>query len=85
MMRLVEEAPRSLMHAACKGANPDLFNATSGSVVFDALSYCDRCDVIQECHDYVRPVKSLFDGVCAASVWCNGLVIQPALFDEGEE
>ena len=74
-----------LQQAACKGADYRLFDATSGDAVFDALSYCDRCVVVQECHDYVKPRKSYFDGVCAASVWRDGKAINPTLFHEGEQ
>ena len=70
-----------LPDAACKGANPYLFDATSGDAVLDALSYCDRCTVIPECETLVRPRKSYYDGVCANKVWRDGKSIEPGLFD----
>ena len=73
-----------LMEAACKGANPQLFDFYEGTQVDDALSYCDRCPVIQECLDYVSPRRSYFDGVCAGKVWRNGSPHIPGLF-EGDE
>jgi hypothetical protein len=75
--------PRELMQAACKGANADLFDATEGDEVEDALSYCDRCPVTQTCEDYVQPRRSYFDGVCGGKVWRNGKRHTPGLFDEG--
>lgn len=67
--------------AACYGADPALFDATSGPAVEDALSYCDRCTVIRECLDHVKPKKSYFDGVAAGKVWRDGAQIDLALFD----
>lgn len=68
--------------AACLGADPRLFEATSGDRVLDALSYCDRCPVIPECEDVVKPRRSYFDGVAAGKVWRDGRVVkQDALFD----
>jgi hypothetical protein len=83
--KVTESPPWSLQQAACKGADPALFDATFGDPVFDALSYCDRCPVIPECEDYVMPHKCYFDGVAAAKVWRGGVEIDPALFEiEGE-
>jgi len=77
--------PRDLDEAACKGADPTLFDATFGDLVFDALSYCDRCDVRGSCLDYVQPHRFYYDGVVAGRVWRNGLEIEPELFKiEGE-
>lgn len=74
------------MDAACKGADPTLFDKVTGEQVFDALSYCDRCTVIEPCLEYVRPKPSLFSGVCGGKVWSNGVQGEPGLFDgEGEE
>lgn len=68
--------------AACLGADPRLFDAISGEAVLDALSYCERCPVIPECEDLVRPRRSYFDGVAAGKVWREGRVVkQDALFD----
>lgn len=67
-------------HAACKGADPRLFDATDGDAVEDALSYCDRCPVIRECEEYVKPRRSYYDGVCAGKVWANGSEVKLALF-----
>jgi hypothetical protein len=67
--------------AACIGADHTLFDAIGGELALDALSYCDRCPVITECHDLIQPRRSYFDGVAAGRVWHNGKVIQPdALF-----
>ena len=67
-------------NAACKGANPHLFDAIEGDTVDDALSYCDRCSVVRECEEYVKPRRSYFDGVCAGKVWANGREVELALF-----
>jgi hypothetical protein len=84
-MKTPHEAPRSLMDAACKGADPHLFDATFGEAVFDALSYCDRCNVIEACLDWVMPHRSYFDGVAGGKSWRGGKEIEPALFNiEGE-
>lgn len=66
--------------AACIGADPKLFNATSGDEAEDALTYCDRCPVTQECEDLIRPRRSLYDGVAAGKVWHNGVPVNPVLF-----
>lgn len=76
-------SPR-LEQAACKGANPQLFDFFEGNQIDDALSYCDRCPVTEECWEYVSPRRSYFDGVCAGKVWRNGRQHTPGLF-EGEE
>ena len=73
-----------LIEAACKGADPRLFDYCEGDQVDDALSYCDRCPVIKECLEYVAPRRSYYDGVCAGKVWKNGRLHTPGLF-EGEE
>lgn len=84
-MKTPLEAPMSLLRAACKGADPYLFDATFGEAVFDALSYCERCPVRDECFNYVQPHRHYFDGVAAGRLWRNGLEIQPELFNiEGE-
>ena len=85
MRKLTESPPWSLQRAACKGADPVLFDETFGERVFDALSYCDRCSVIPECEDYVQPRRSYYDGVCAGKVWRGGVRVDPVLFEyEGE-
>jgi hypothetical protein len=78
--KLTEGAPWSLQRAACKGADPVLFDETFGERVFDALSYCDRCPVIPECEDYVQPRRSYFDGVAGGRLWRNGNETEPGLF-----
>lgn len=70
----------TLPEAACIGADPRLFDATSGDLAEDALSYCDRCPVVPQCEDLVRPRRSYFDGVAAGKIWHNGAPAQPALF-----
>lgn len=77
----VSHTVRLMESAACKGADPRLFDATNGDAVDDALSYCDRCPVTRECEDYVKPRRSYFDGVCAGKVWSNGSEINLALFE----
>lgn len=73
---------RLYLEAACLGADPRLFEAISGDRAADALSYCERCPVIPECEDVVKPRRSYFDGVAAGKVWRDGRVIkQDALFD----
>jgi len=77
--------PRELEQAACKGADPFLFDNTFGDTVFDALSYCDRCNVRGLCEDWVQPKRSYFDGVAGGKVWRAGKEIEPQLFNiEGD-
>jgi WhiB family redox-sensing transcriptional regulator len=71
----------TLPDAACNGADPRLFDATSGELVEDALSYCDRCPVVKECEEVVRPKRSYFDGVAAGKVWKDGARVELALFN----
>lgn len=67
--------------AACHGADPRLFDAIAGDDVDDALSYCDRCPIIERCEEHVRPKQSYYDGVAAGKVWKNGVPVEPGLFD----
>lgn len=76
----MSRAPRELERAACKGADPSLFDATSGEEVFDALSYCERCPVTGPCQDWVKPARSYFDGVAAGRLWRHGSETDPGLF-----
>jgi hypothetical protein len=71
--------------AACIGADPNLFNATSGETAEDALSYCDRCDVRGGCDDLVKPRKSHYDGVAAGKVWKDGAPVEIGLFELREK
>lgn len=71
--------------AACKGANPRLFDAIAGDEVEDALSYCDRCPIIERCEEHVRPKQSYYDGVAAGKVWKHGVPTEPGLFDPRED
>lgn len=66
-----------MREAACKDANPTLFDHTEGIHVWEALYYCDRCKVQKECDEVVRPRKSYFDGVAAGKVWRNGQRVEP--------
>jgi WhiB family redox-sensing transcriptional regulator len=70
--------------AACRDADPGLFDAVEGIQVHYALSYCQRCEVVKECDAFVRPRKSFYDGVAAGKLWRNGRIVDPdqdALFD----
>lgn len=67
--------------AACNGADPKLFDATSGEQALDALSYCDRCEIIVRCETHVNPRGSFFDGVAAGRIWSNGIPSELGLFD----
>lgn len=64
--------------AACREADPGLFDVVDGPLVHMALSYCQRCEVTQECDTFVRPRRSLYDGVVAGRLWRNGRVIDAA-------
>lgn len=64
--------------AACKQADPSLFDAIDGPLVQDALSYCLRCEVTEECDTFVRPRRSLYDGVVAGRLWRNGRIVDDA-------
>jgi hypothetical protein len=65
-----------LSAAACRGADPGLFDDTRYPDALMALSYCDRCTVIDLCMSIVRPSKSGFDGVAAGIVWRNGYKVR---------
>jgi hypothetical protein len=58
--------------AACKDADPSLFDAVGGVLARYALQYCRNCPVQRECEEFVRPKKSWFDGVAGGKVWSNG-------------
>lgn len=68
--RLIEEA-------ACREADPYIFNFTDGPFVWIALRYCERCPVMRECDEFVRPRKSFYDGVAAGKAWRNGERVEP--------
>lgn len=59
-------------NAACKSADPSLFDAMGGMLALHALYYCRQCTVRRECEEFVRPRKSFFDGVAGGKVWSNG-------------
>lgn len=61
--------------AACKDADPTLFNATRPPETEAALTYCSKCVVTDICEIVIDPVGSLFDGVAAGKVWSNGFPI----------
>lgn len=70
--------------AACREADPGLFDMVEGPLVQYALAYCERCSVVKECDTFVRPRKSFYDGVVAGKLWRNGRIVDPdqdALFD----
>jgi WhiB family redox-sensing transcriptional regulator len=51
-MNLVPEPQPWAAHAACRGANPDLFFPPKGGPATPAKAYCARCPVRPECLDY---------------------------------
>ena len=70
--------------AACRDADPGLFDAVDGPYVQYALAYCQRCEVVKECDTFVRPRKSFYDGVAAGKLWRNGRIVdsdQDELFE----
>lgn len=58
--------------AACIGLPASLFDVTEGPEITEALKSCQVCTVSEECHDFVAPGTSFFDGICAGSVWIDG-------------
>jgi WhiB family redox-sensing transcriptional regulator len=66
-----------IQKAACREADPYIFNFTDGPFVWMALRHCERCPVVRECDETVRPRKSYFDGVAAGKVWRNGERVAP--------
>lgn len=64
-------------NAACREADPGLFDAVEGIRVTYALSYCGRCPVVKECDTFVRPRKSFYDGVVAGKLWRSGRIVDP--------
>lgn len=68
---------RLVAEAACRTADPYIFNFTDGPFVFMALRYCESCPVVKECDDVVRPRKSFYDGVAAGKAWRNGERVEP--------
>lgn len=66
-----------MLNAACKETDPGIFDQTEGPLVWQALYYCERCTVVKECDEVVRPRKSFYDGVAANKVWRNGERVEP--------
>ena len=70
--------------AACRDADPGLFDAVEGPYVQYALAFCARWPLVEECDTFVKPRKSFYDGVAAGKVWRNGRIVDPeqdVLFD----
>ena len=63
--------------AACRGADPTVFDAVEGELVLLALSYCSRCLVRRQCNEFVKPQRSYYDGVVAGHLWRYGRKVEP--------
>ena len=66
-----------LERAACANIDPALFDHFVFPQAASAISVCNRCTVIEQCMNWVRPSKSYFDGVAAGVVWRNGYRVRP--------
>jgi hypothetical protein len=58
--------------AACKDADPKLFDADDPSTAGPARAFCKTCTVTDLCELVIRPASSGYDGVCADRVWYHG-------------
>lgn len=45
--------------ARCKGANPNVFILDQGYTAAEAIKYCIKCTVREECKDYARRTGSV--------------------------
>ena len=63
--------------AACRDADPTIFDKTEGYTVSVALGYCAECMVKKECEALVRPRSGFFDGVAGGKIWRDGRRIDP--------
>lgn len=54
--------------AACRGAEPEVFDGRSAADEVEALGYCRTCPVIAQCMDWVRHDRK-FTGIAAGRVW----------------
>ena len=72
---------RLYAEAACKNANPILFDQVEHNGLADeALKLCESCPVSIQCFAIVDPHNSYFDGVCAGLVWRNGRsIVAPSI------
>ena len=63
---LVGPRPAWQTHAACRGMGVDLFFPALGESTEPARAICARCEVSQECIDYVMDAESGAPGVWGA-------------------
>lgn len=63
--------------AACRDAEPHLFDMTDHYMAQDALSYCRRCPVIKLCAIELDPQRNFYDGVVGGLVYHNGNIVEP--------
>ena len=54
--------------AACRGADPWLFDGESAADELEALGYCRRCPVTRQCLEWARTDRK-FAGVAGGKVW----------------
>ena len=61
--------------AACRGAEPRLFDAVEPRAALVGLSFCAHCEVVALCKKVLRPGRTHYDGVAAAAVYRNGRIV----------
>lgn len=59
-------------NAACRNAEPYIFDATDMLTAAPGLAYCAQCPVIRLCEKVLKPGIVGYDGIAAASVWRAG-------------
>lgn len=69
-MKLVEQA-------ACRDADPNLFDATDWRFAQPALAYCRTCPVIKICEIELDPQRNSYDGVVGGLVYRHGNIVEP--------
>lgn len=63
--------------AACREAEPHLFDMTDHFSARYALAYCRTCPVIKLCELEIDPQRNFYDGVVGGLVYANGNVVEP--------
>lgn len=63
-------------NAACRGADPYLFDATDPHFAGPALAYCRTCPVIRLCEIELDPQRNHYDGVVGGLVYRHGTIVE---------
>lgn len=58
--------------AACRDADPRLFDLAWFPAAYVALAYCAVCPVRIRCLEHISPAQNFYEGVAGGMVWKDG-------------